>query len=161
MDWFCIDGFCFAETWDRGEVAPVRSLIRGIFLALIALPALLVDVRAELPPTVYRDLQQKAPEVLRIRTDEVISKQAAISDDRNWSETVHATVIEVVRTSSGVKVGDKITVSYPRMVPAEGQVGPSPPPQLKTGAEYTAFLAKSDDGKFSLSARGMSFSPLK
>lgn len=116
---------------------------------------------AELPPNVYIELRKKAPEVLRIRTDEVISKPAGILDRSNWTETVSATVLEVTRSESGVKKGDVISIVYGRQVPKEGWVGPAPAQQLAKGKEYTAFLAKNEGGGFSIAARGMSFNALK
>ena len=136
------------------DLRVISGLMVAIFLCLGV-------ARAELPPTVYQDLQKKAPEVLKIRADEVISKPAGILDRSNWSEIINATVIEVIRSTTGVKAGAKITISYDRQVFENGRVGPSPPPQLKKGEEYTAFLAKSDGGQFSIVARGMSFSPMK
>lgn len=127
----------------------------------LTLPVIFASVAsAELPPTVYKDLQAKAPEVLRIQVEAVDSKPKGFFDRSEWTETVTASVTGVVRSKSGVKTGDTITIVYSRLAPKGGWVGPTPPPQLAPGKSHTAFLAKSDAGTFSLAARGMSFSPL-
>jgi hypothetical protein len=137
------------------------SLVRRLLVQCTGFLVISGTLHAELPPEAYQNLQEKAPEVLKIRADEVISKSEGIFDRSNWSETVQATVLAVTRTESGLKSGDKITLHYTRRVPKAGWVGPSPPAQLKKGHEYTAYLAKGGDGRYSLAARGMSFSPLK
>ncbi|WAC17938.1 hypothetical protein OVA24_11875 [Luteolibacter sp. SL250] len=125
-----------------------------------AVAAIVTPLRAELPPQVYDDLRNKAAEVLRIRVDQVDSKPKGFLDRSSYTETVRATVTGVTRTGSGVKEGDSITITYHRPVPAKGWVGPSPPPQLKQGWKYTAYLGRNEGGTFGISARGMSFSKL-
>jgi hypothetical protein len=120
--------------------------------------AMVSSLRAELPPKVYDDLRTQSGEILQIKVDEVESKPKGILDRSSYTETVKATVTGVTRTLSGVKEGDKITIIYQRPVPAEGWVGPSPPPRLKQGWKYTAFLGKGEGGSFGISALGMSFS---
>ncbi|MBX3740120.1 MAG: hypothetical protein KF712_03960 [Akkermansiaceae bacterium] len=128
------------------------------FLSLAgAVLAVAAPLRAELAPEVYIELQNKAAEVLEIRVDEVESKPKGLLDRSSYTETVKATVTGVTRTLSGAKKGDAITIIYHRPVPAKGWVGASPPPQLKQGRAYTAWLAKGEGGTFSISARGMSF----
>ncbi|RYD29542.1 MAG: hypothetical protein EOP87_18155 [Verrucomicrobiaceae bacterium] len=122
--------------------------------------AIISPLRAELPPEVYIGLQNKAGEVLEIRADEVDSKPKGFLDRSSYTETVKATVTRVTRTLSGVKKGDAITIIYQRMAPGRGWVGASPPPQLKQGREYTAYLAKNGDGTFAIAARGMSFTKM-
>lgn len=128
---------------------------------VVALAACTASAWAELPPSVYINLQKKAAEVLRIRTDEVVSKPKSFFDRSSYTETVTATVLEVSRSQSGTKKGDVITIVYQRLVPRNGWVGPAPAPQLRKGEAYDAFLAKGDEGAFSLAARGMSFRKLE
>jgi hypothetical protein len=112
----------------------------------------------ELPPTVYRELQKEAPEVLEIKVTDVKStKHAGDNLGTNWTETVTASVVKVVRSKSGCKVGDSVEIRYERLEPAPGWVGPSPAPQLTKGWEGPAFLTKSEDDSFSIAARGFSF----
>lgn len=116
--------------------------------------------KAELPPQVYAEQQRKAGEVLKIRSDEVVSKAKGFFDRSSYTETVTATVLEVSRSQSKVKKGDVITIRYERLVPKAGWVGPSPAPKLEKGGQYTAYLGKGEDGTFSLSAQGMSFAKI-
>lgn len=116
--------------------------------------------KAELPPQVYAEQQRKAGEVLMIRADEVNSKAKGLFDRSSYTETVTATVLGVTRSQSGVKKGDVIKIQYQRLVPKAGWVGPGPVPQLRKSGEYTAFLAKGEDGIFSLAAQGKSFSEM-
>ncbi|MFT4176172.1 MAG: hypothetical protein QM627_05910 [Luteolibacter sp.] len=117
--------------------------------------------KGELSPEVYRDLQKEAEEELRIKVSKVTSKPAGIFDRSNWTETIEATVVEVVRSKSGVKKGEVISIVYHRLVPKKGWVGPSPPPRLKEGNEYPAFLKRDEGQRFSIAARGMSFTRIK
>lgn len=131
------------------------------FLSLAgAVLAVAAPLRAELAPEVYIELQNKAAEVLEIRVDEVESKPKGLLDRSSYTETVKATVTGVTRTLSGAKKGDAITIIYQRLVPGRGWTGASPPPQLKQGRAYTAWLAKNVDGTFGISARGMSFTKM-
>lgn len=112
---------------------------------------------AELAPEVYIELQSKAPEVLKIRVDAVASSPEGLFKRSKWTENVTATVVDIVRTRSGLKKGDTIHLEYTRIIPEKGWVGPAPAPQLMKGREYMAFLSKTEAGSFSLAARGLSF----
>lgn len=142
-----------------------KSAMREIFgkvgTWIFCLLLVVAVAKGELPPEVYRDLQQEAEEELRVQVWKVTSKPAGIFDRSHWTETVEATVVEVVRSKSGVKKGDVISIIYGRQVPKKGWVGPSPPPQLKEGGEYPAFLKRDEGQRFSIAARGMSFSRLE
>ena len=127
-------------------------------LVVLSLVFATAPAKAELPPQVYVELQQKAGEALKIRVDEVDSKPKGLLDRSSFTETVKATVLEVIRSQSGVKKGDVITIRYQRQAPRNDISGPSPAAQLKAGKEYPAYLAKREDGTFSIGARGMSFS---
>jgi hypothetical protein len=118
-------------------------------------------VKAELPPQAYIEQQQKAGEELRIRVDDLASVSKGLFNRSSFTDTVKATVLEVVRSKSGVKKDDVISITYQRLVPDNSRAGPSPVPKLKEGNEYTAFLTKGADGKFTIAAQGMSFSKMK
>ena len=110
---------------------------------------------AELPTSVYSDLQKKSPEVVEIKVDRV--KHQGLFRKQ---EKVSATVTKVIRTASGLKVGHKIEIRY-RHIPLRGAAGPSPIPKLKAGATYPAWLKKAEGGIYAPSARGKSFSPVR
>jgi predicted secreted protein len=128
-------------------------------LALVA--GSLSAAKAELPPTAYEQLQLDATEVFQIKVDQVSSKFPSLLDRSKRIETVQASVVKVVRSKSGTKKGDKITLRYERIIPKGGWAGPSPAPALEQGKEYPAYLSKSDDGTFGLGAKGKSFETVK
>ena len=110
---------------------------------------------AELPTSVYSELQKKSPEAVEIQVDRV--KHQGLFRKQ---EKVSATVTKVTRSAAGLKVGDKIEIRY-RHIPLRGAAGPSPIPKLKAGAAYPAWLKKAEGGIYAPSARGMSFSPVR
>jgi hypothetical protein len=114
-------------------------------------------VAAELPPSVYEEKRSAAPEVHRIRVRDVSTGICIPVLCSNQSVTVQAEVIEVVRSGSGIRQGDRIEIRYDHFRPGEGWVGPSPIPILKKGAEYTAYLESDGKAGFRPGARGRSF----
>ena len=131
------------------------------FLGCLVLVASFVTAKAELPPTAYEQFQADAPEVFQIKVDQVSSKFPGAFDRSKRIESVQATVVKVVRSKSGTKQGDKITLRYERLIPKDGWTGPSPAPALEQGKEYPAYLSKSTDGTFELGAMGKSFETVK
>ncbi len=112
---------------------------------LLTLPAL-----AELPPQAYLLMQKAAAEEIEIKVEKV-KRGTWISP----GEVVNAKVTKVVRSKSGLKVGDKITIRY-RYKKLRG-VGPSPIPKLKKGDTLPAWLQKTEKGHFKPFAGGFSF----
>lgn len=138
--------------------------MKGFRLSLLGFLALIagfVTANAELPPTAYEQFQADAPEVFQIKIDQVSSKYPGVFDHSKRIETVQASVVKVVRSKSGTKAGDKITLRYERIIPKDGWAGPSPAPALEEGREYPAYLSKSTDGTFELAAKGKSFETVK
>jgi hypothetical protein len=138
--------------------------MRGLHLSLlgcIVLVASFITVKAELPPSAYEQFQADAPEVFQIKVDQVSTKFPGVFDRSKRIDTVQATILKVVRSKSGAKEGEKITLRYERIIPKDGWAGPSPAPLLKKGMEYPAYLSKSDDGTFGLGAKGKSFETVK
>ncbi|RBP47654.1 hypothetical protein DES53_101452 [Roseimicrobium gellanilyticum] len=131
------------------------------FLGFLVLVANFVTAKAELPPSAYEQFQADAPEVFQIKVDEVSSKFPGVFDRSKRIETVQATVVKVVRSKSGAKQGEKITLRYERLLPKAGWAGPSPAPALEKGKEYPAYLSKATDGTFELGAKGKSFETVK
>jgi hypothetical protein len=111
---------------------------------------------AELSPMVYLNAAEKAPEMLRI----------AVTDTQEKTETdglkvinVRAEVIDVIRSSSGLAVGDQVDIQYGVRRHPIGWVGPGQPPELQTGDVVPAFLTRDQDtALYRLAARGQSFS---
>ena len=87
---------------------------------------LLVNARAELPPSVYEDMKRGAGEVVVVKVSKVSQGDSKLVGQR-IQLTYEASVIRVIRSKSGLRPNAKITIqsSYYRFGP--GEVGPSNP----------------------------------
>jgi hypothetical protein len=125
---------------------------------LIGAIGLLISGRnawAELPPTAYAKMQQRADELLQI---EVLSVQGLARRGPNEEShlTLTAKVVCTARSASGLTAGATITVGYSTvLVRTRGWVGPGSIAVLKPGV-YTAYLVKSGDS-YAPAAGGQSF----
>jgi len=134
-------------------------------IAVIALLFVCARAGAELPPQVYAEMQEKAPEFLKIEVltatqDVVTNNDAKPKGSKTVLIQATAKVIDVERSQSKLKDGDIIKIAYTRTERPVGigWVGPSEPPILKKGETTEAFLSKSHtDETYGLAARGMSF----
>lgn len=111
---------------------------------------------AELPPYVYDALQKNAPESLLIKVDSVRTSSSMVTEN---AVTVEAEVINVIRSKSGLRKGDRITIAYSTFASRPGGwVGPSPIPVLEKDKIYSAFLKKDAVSNLYLpAAKGRSF----
>lgn len=123
---------------------------------------------AELPPYVYEDLQQKAPEALLIEVTSVdVGRRFAKPDGCSWYEfevirnvSVEARVVRVTRSAAGLRPGDAIRVEYASINRCSGYNGPRSIDMVRRGDHIRAFLAKGDRaGLFVPAARGATFTP--
>lgn len=143
-------------------------------LPLIVFSICTCVLRAELPPYVYVEMQEKADEFLKIEvldaSKEPVDKQSALTPFELKSKTqvfrirVSANVLEVERSKSDLKDGDVISITYLRTErPAgTGWVGPSEIPILKKGEVTDAYLGKDPKSdSYSPAARGRSFQTIK
>jgi hypothetical protein len=126
-------------------------------ILLLTLSALVA--RAELSPSVYRQLQAEAPEALQVTVEQVETKVTLGKDGTDTEVTATATVQSVTRSASGLKPAAKITIRYNVIRPVVPMPGPSPLPVLAKGPT-AAFLQKDADGNYRPAARGMSFTQL-
>jgi len=117
---------------------------------------MVVTMRAELPPSVYRQLQEKSPEALNIKVESVKIEKGEEPALTRLLITAEAKVEKVTRSASGLKTGDQIRISYTCVNHKQPIVGPSDPDILKEGRSYPAFLA-GRDGIYTPAARGYSF----
>jgi hypothetical protein len=113
-------------------------------------------MQAELPPSVYQELQEKSPEALNIKVESVKTDKSEEPTLTRLSITAEARVEKVTRSASGLKPGDKIRISYTYVNHKQPIVGPSEPDLLKEGRSYPAFLT-GKDGVYTPAARGYSF----
>ena len=131
-------------------------LLRSLCAFVVAATAL--STYGELPPSVYKDLQEKSPEVLTIKVEPV---RIATTDEPRFKRldiTVEARVETVARSVSGLKPGDAIRISYVHLDHKQPLAGPSEPDVLQKGQSYPAFLVKAEkDEVYTMAARGYSF----
>ena len=118
-----------------------------------------IAVRAELSPSVYRQLQAEAPEALQVTVEQVVTKATPGKDGTDTEVTATATVQSVTRSASGLKPAAKITIRYNVVRPVVPMPGPSPLPVLAKGPTV-AFLKKDAEGNYRPVAYGMSFTQL-
>jgi len=118
------------------------------------------EVRAELPPYVYKERQEKAPEALVIKVRSVSKGETA---GENWEQiefTVKAEVQKVVRSATELAPGATIEIRYSQRHYSPPIVGPSEVPALKEGQVCPAYLSR--DGKtYSPAAGGYSFETMR
>ena len=127
-----------------------NSLIFGVLLMLC------MSLRSELPPEVYEEMKQSAPEFLIIKVSAV--RATADPKDRETIFTYDAIVIQSMRSKTGIKAGDKIGVLSRHHIFGSGEVGPSNPRTLKKGETVAAYLARSrKEGVYTIAAGGHSF----
>jgi hypothetical protein len=128
---------------------------------LVLLCALTIDSsRAELPPWVYKERQEKAPEALVIKVQSVIQRETTEEKWKQIEFTVKAEVQEVERSASKLAPGATIEIRYSQRHYSQPIAGPSEVPALKEGQVYPAYL--SGDGKtYSLAAGGYSFETVR
>jgi hypothetical protein len=129
--------------------------------ALPLLAAVLCCVQAfEMPPEVYRDMQKRAPEFLKIRVKDVRTKKTQMADRAQTSVTVTAIVDKAIRSKSGLKPKQTITIRYTHTEFKEPIEGPSQVPVLTKLKVVPAYLSGSK-GSYSPAAGGYSFETVK
>jgi hypothetical protein len=126
----------------------------------IAILATSIGVQAELPPWVYKERQEKAPEALTIKVGSVSKRETT---EGKWTQiefTVKAEVQKVERSATKLAPGAAIEIRYSQRHYSQPIVGPSEVPALKEGQVCPAYL--SADGKtYSPAAGGFSFETVR
>ncbi|MBV6493344.1 MAG: hypothetical protein LDLANPLL_01360 [Turneriella sp.] len=88
-----------------------------------------VSLGAEIHPKYYREMQQNAPEDLRLKILDVSR------DWRFWSDTRHvkvkAVVVEVNKSKVGLTPATQVFFEYDVFTPSGGWAGPRPMPLLE------------------------------
>jgi hypothetical protein len=95
---------------------------------------------AELPPSAYKQMQQKAPEVLVIKVDTVQTKTQEQPKRKLIRVNAQAQVREVFRSKTGLKPGAVIQIRYEHSQFKNPMPGPSQIPILKPGQVLPAYL---------------------
>ena len=129
---------------------------------LLLVSSLATAVKAELPPYVYKEWQQKAPESLVIK---ILSVKTEETDEPRLARvavTLEARVERVSRSRSGLKPGEVIRIRYEHRRHKEPLAGPSEVPVLKKGRSYPAYLKRGEmKGEYTPAAGGYSFREVK
>jgi hypothetical protein len=113
---------------------------------------------AELPPSAYKQMQQKAPEVLVIKVDTVQTKILEQPKRKLIRVSAQAQVREVFRSKTGLKPGAVIRIRYEHSQFKTPMPGPSQIPILKPGEVFPAYLIRDQNKKEYLpTAGGYSF----
>jgi hypothetical protein len=124
--------------------------------------AVLADIglQAELPPSVYKERQENAPEALTIKVRSVSKRERT---EEKWTQiefTVTAEVQKVERSATKLVPGATIEIRYGQRHYSQPIVGPSEVPALQEGQVCPAYL--SGDGKtYSPAAGGFSFETVR
>jgi hypothetical protein len=129
-----------------------------LFLALLFLAQTAV---AELPPFVYKQWQQAAPEYLEIKVRSSKTSETDAGEYRSIEVVVDAEVLAAERSASGLLPGAKIRISYQHRIYKRPLAGASQVPILERDKVYPAFLKKVAMGVYEPAARGKSFEIVK
>lgn len=127
-----------------------------VVLGLIAL----LETRAELPPWVYKERQEKAPEALVIKIKSVKTSERAEPRAKVIEFIVEAEVEKVERSATKLAPGAIIKIVYSRSEHFQPIAGPSEIPGLKEGQRCPAYLSRDGD-IYSPAAGGYSFETVR
>ena len=131
----------------------IPTLLALIVATACALPNV---ARAELPPSAYEQMKDRATEVLEVEITRVALNERDGENLRDISVFADATVTGVTRSQSGVEVGDKISLRYMTFeVISPGWVGPGPIRVVEEGGKYRIWFKKAGN-YFYDAARGRS-----
>jgi hypothetical protein len=123
---------------------PSRRILLASLLTLLVV-AVTSQARADdLTPAAYRQLQAEAKEFVTVTIQSVQTKSLIDSALERIPSgvTVKATAVvkKVGRTSTGLKPGDQIQITYNTKPASGGFYGPAPIPLIEKGATKPAWL---------------------
>jgi hypothetical protein len=117
-------------------------------------------VQAELPPSAYEEMQQKASDVFRINVLQVM--KSATDDPHKAEIRIVADVLKVGRSVAKIRAGELITIRYFVIERPPGWVGPGEVPIPDERAEVPAFLTSSPESTdYTPAAGAMTFSTFR
>lgn len=132
---------------------------RRIFL-VVSLCAISLAARSELPPSAYKDQQNKAPEALVIKVRTVKIQETTEANWKQTDVTVEAEVEKVERSATNIAPGTRISIVYTTREYTRPVAGPSQVPILKEGQVCPAYLSKSGPN-YTPAAGGYSFETVR
>lgn len=125
-------------------------------LTLVNCLALIGTAQAELPPSAYKERQDRAAEFLVIKVRSVSKRETKEAQWKQTDFTVEAEVQKVERSATKLNPGAVIQIRYSQRHYSQPIAGPSEIPALKEGQVCPAYL--SGDGKiYTPAAGGYSF----
>jgi len=135
-------------------------------VAVIVLQIAAIALFADISPEEYRKMQRAAPEVVYIEVSSVaihrhLGKESgcAFYDfELRRDAVVDAKVLQVIRSSSGLRAGASIKIEYSSIKRCWGWNGPRSIELLEPKARVYAYLVRQGTGTFVPAARGASFS---
>jgi hypothetical protein len=135
---------------------------RKSLLVVFLLNAFNVFGWAELPPYVYKERQQQAPESLLIKVSSVQTREIDETRGKRIDVSVEAQVEQVIHSQTGLHAGDVIHIHYVHNEYKEPLIGPSEVPILTEGEKCPAYLEMDKKEKgYVPAAGGYSFRELK
>jgi hypothetical protein len=134
--------------------APLR------FFLILLCAVTIAPGRAELPPSAYKERQEKAPEVIVIRVRSVTQRETTEEKWKRIEFTVEAEVQKVERSATKLAPGATIEIRYSQHHYSQPMVGPSEVPALKEGQVCPAYLSR-EGNTYSPAAGGHSFDTVR
>ena len=133
---------------------------RARHFLIVLVSVAFIDLHAELPPYVYKERQEKAPEALVIKVKTVKTSERTEPRAKVTEFTVEAEVEKVERSATKLAPGANIKIVYSQREHFQPLAGPSEIPALKEGQTYPAYLSREGD-IYSPAAGGYSFETVR
>ena len=89
-------------------------------------------------------IRQAAPEILKLRVDEVRITKVESVDDGPGKIVIVASVMGVTKSQTKLRLGDKITISYERYLKAEARAYEAYEKEMSGGMEGAQFFHEPD-----------------
>jgi hypothetical protein len=115
---------------------------------------------SELPPSAYKEWQERAPEALVIKVQSVSRRETTEEKWKQIEFIVKAEVQKVERSATKLAPGATIEIRYSQRHYSQPIVGPSEVPALKEGQVCPAYLS-GDGTTYSPAAGGYSFETVR
>lgn len=130
--------------------------MKRLVVSLILIVATLITLAAEIAPQEYYKMQMSAGEHVEISVLKSKTRRPWFS--KNTEVTLEAQIVSVTASTSGLKTGDRITISYTYRKLGRDVAGPRPIPIQRKGTITPAFLDfDSESNTYVPAARGASF----
>ncbi|MEN3369265.1 MAG: hypothetical protein V7609_1408 [Verrucomicrobiota bacterium] len=138
-----------------GSIPSVMIASRRYGVAFTLAFTIMVGIsRGELPPWVYKERQDKAPEALVIKVRSATRTEKVEKEGKTIDWKIEAEVEKVERSATRLKPGAVIEIRYVQHTYFQPMVGPSEIPALREGERCPAYLDGGKDGKLYVPAAG-------